>query len=79
MITESYRAADFSLQSRIDSHEFGKKVASVAFFPIRFNLALMEAYASLWNVPSSPKEEKGVVVPISEFASYYARAPRSSV
>ncbi|MBY0539124.1 hypothetical protein K2P56_01650 [Patescibacteria group bacterium] len=78
MSTESYRVADFSLQSRIDSHEFGKKVASAAFFHIRFNLELMKVYASLWGVASPSKEEKGVVVPISEFASYYERPRRQS-
>lgn len=79
MSTESYRAADFSLQSRIDNHEFGKKVASAALFPVRLNLAVMEAYASLWGLAPSSEEERGVVVPISEFASFYERSRRTTI
>lgn len=79
MSTESYRDADYSLAHRIDTHEFGKKVAAAAFFPVRMNLALMEAFVSLWGFTPPPKEERGVVVPISEFASYYARGQRTRV
>lgn len=74
MAIESYRVPDFSLQHRIENHEFGKRVASAAFFPFRLNLALIEAYAAAFGFKTPHKEEeRGVVIPISEFPSFYGR------
>jgi hypothetical protein len=75
MASESYRAPDFSLQHRIDTHEFGKRVASAAFFPMRLSIALMETYVAAWGLatPRKKEEETATIIPISQFASYYER------
>lgn len=73
MSEEGYRAPDFTLQNRIDAHTFSKAAVSAACLPLRINLALWQSYASLWGVHVPKEEERGVVIPISEFASFGSR------
>ncbi len=73
MKTESYRDADFSLQHRIDNHEFGKAYASALFAPERFALSVMEYHLAWWGVSTEKPKATAVVVPISEFGSFYTR------
>lgn len=78
-MAERYRVADFSLQHRIDTHEFGKAYASALFAPARFALSLMEYSLAWWGVASEKPKETAVVVPFSEFGSFYARRAEEEV
>ena len=79
MKTESYRDADFSLQHRIDTHEFGKAYASALFAPARFALSMMEHQLAWWGVSPERPKETAVVVPFSEFGSFYTRRAEEDV
>ncbi|MBX9765343.1 hypothetical protein K2X83_01755 [Patescibacteria group bacterium] len=74
MSAEGYRAPDYSLPHRIGTHEFGKAYASALFAPARFTLEMAKYSLGFWGISSPhPEEERGVVIPFSQFSSFYER------
>lgn len=73
-MTESwYREPDYSLPRRIQNHDFGKAASTLWLAPFHFQYTLWQAWMTALLGATPPRDERGVVVPISQFSSYYRR------
>lgn len=73
MVEQSYREPDYSLQRRIQNHEFGKVASALWLAPFHFHYALWQTWLTTIVGITPQQDDRGVVIPISKFTSYYRR------